>query len=63
MLPRVDYFKSTDDEFKIIEYNLTAVSMHAHSENFLQAQKLLASKDPRFHENFYPHNTPCTDIA
>lgn len=31
LITRVDYFKNTNEEFKIIEYNVTATSMHAHS--------------------------------
>jgi len=31
MFSRIDFFKNTKNEFKIIEYNLTSVSMASHS--------------------------------
>ena len=40
MFTRMDFFKNTENEFKIIEYNLTSVSMASHSENYAKAMKL-----------------------
>ncbi len=63
IISRIDYFKNTNDEFKIIEYNVTATSMHTHTQNYQSAQKIIQSKDGRNPELEYPSNTPCSDMA
>lgn len=63
LISRIDYFKNTNDEFKIIEYNVTATSMHTHSQNYQSAQKMIHFKDERNPEIEYPNNTPCSDMA
>lgn len=63
LISRIDYFKNTNDEFKIIEYNVTATSMHTHSQNYQNAQKMIEFKDQRNPELEYPNNTPCSDMT